>query len=99
MKRFQCYSAQKSLLGGGGNAIIASSSRSRSLSRFEIDLGPGPELDNLETYTYLASQFKIVKCHVGKSFGILHYKINIQLILLTCNLEENFRNLVYTFSD
>ena len=38
MKRFQCYSAQKSFMvggggsgGGGGIAIIASSSRSRSL--------------------------------------------------------------------
>ena len=37
MKRFQCYSAQKSFMGGGGGggdiAIIASSSRSRSLIR------------------------------------------------------------------
>jgi len=36
MKRFQCYSAQKSLVVGGGGgdiAIIASSSRSRSLIR------------------------------------------------------------------
>ena len=44
MKRFQCYSAQKSLLCGcgGGIAIIATSSRSRSLRdlRQTLDLDP-----------------------------------------------------------
>ena len=53
MKRIQCNSNQKSLLGGGGGdiAIIATSSRSRSLIRFEIDLGPGTELDNKTSTT------------------------------------------------
>ena len=53
MKRFQCNSNQKSFLGGGGGdiAIIATSSRSRSLIRFEIDLGPGTELDNKTSTT------------------------------------------------
>ena len=47
MKRFQCYSAQKSFLVGGGGcggiAIIATSSRSRSLIRdlrLTLDLDP-----------------------------------------------------------
>ena len=44
MKRFQCYSAKKSLVGGGGGiAIIATSSRSRSLIRdlrWTLDLDP-----------------------------------------------------------
>ena len=53
MKRIQFNSNQKSLLGGGGGdiAIIATSSRSRSLIRFEIDLGPGTELDNKTSTT------------------------------------------------
>ena len=44
MKRFQCYTAQKSGGGGGGDiAIIATSSRSRSLIRDlrkTLDLDP-----------------------------------------------------------
>ena len=47
----------------GGIAIIATSSRSRSL-RFEIDLGPGPELDNfsiviVDFYPFFTDQKKV----------------------------------------
>ena len=60
MKRFQCHSAQKSFLGGGGGdiAIIATSSRSRSLIRdlrLTLDLDPSlTTCEHMSCMGYLA---------------------------------------------
>ena len=52
MKRFQCYSAQKSFMGGGWcrHCNYSYKLQVQVSWRFEIDLGPGPEVDN---YTYV----------------------------------------------
>ena len=44
----------------GDIVIIASSSRSRSLKRFEIDLGPGPKLDNIGFFTNKTNQKSVI---------------------------------------
>ena len=48
MKRFWCYSAQKSFMGGGWwrHCNYSYKLQVQVSYRFEIDLGPGPELDN-----------------------------------------------------
>ena len=50
MKRFQCYSAQKSFMVGGWwiHCNYRVKLQVQVSQRFEIDLRPGPELDNIE---------------------------------------------------
>ena len=53
MKVFQCYSAQKSFMGGGGwrHCNYSYKLQVKVSKRFEIDLGPGPSLTTNRTWT------------------------------------------------